>query len=236
MINTRAISSVLHDTIVELGDIESVHNYSFALGGGTNLALRYNHRVSKDIDLFCPELIGFRGFEKIERDLIDYYKKDIISLTYPSKLNDQFIFSRVLINKGSEFIKLELIQNTKNVKEIEVNKSITMLSVLDIGIMKLIAVADRMTKKDVYDLYLITDKIPLPTLFAELKNKQEKYNKPLDKSIFELNDNNNPVLKPQLLLAFDTMEMQSNKLKPDHLQNTLDIVSGSKGWHQARSS
>lgn len=38
--------------ISQLQNISSLSE--FALGGGTNLALQFNRRVSEDIDLFCP--------------------------------------------------------------------------------------------------------------------------------------------------------------------------------------
>mgnify|MGYP006347831583 CR=1 FL=1 len=36
-----------------------------ALGGGTNLAIRYQHRISTDIDIFFPGIIGKAGYVKI---------------------------------------------------------------------------------------------------------------------------------------------------------------------------
>ncbi|TJY65684.1 nucleotidyl transferase AbiEii/AbiGii toxin family protein [Sphingobacterium alkalisoli] len=35
------------------------------LNGGTNLAIRYNHRISTDIDIFFPHIIGKAGSLKI---------------------------------------------------------------------------------------------------------------------------------------------------------------------------
>lgn len=45
-----AVSPELRKTILELQQLSSVSKFS--LGGGTNLALRYSHRISIDIDLF----------------------------------------------------------------------------------------------------------------------------------------------------------------------------------------
>lgn len=70
----KAVSSALIRTIRELQDLKSLKK--FALAGGTNLALRYNHRESIDIDLFCPEIIGF----------VD-----------PTNINDQFTFLRFYV-------------------------------------------------------------------------------------------------------------------------------------------
>ncbi|SFF77588.1 Nucleotidyl transferase AbiEii toxin, Type IV TA system [Salegentibacter agarivorans] len=56
----KAVSPVLYQSIKELQSLKSLQ--SFALAGGTNLAVRYDHRESIDIDLFCTEIIGFKGF------------------------------------------------------------------------------------------------------------------------------------------------------------------------------
>jgi hypothetical protein len=45
-----AVTPVLLETIKEVQSFQSLS--LFALAGGTNLAFRYNHRASQDIDLF----------------------------------------------------------------------------------------------------------------------------------------------------------------------------------------
>ena len=57
----QAVSPALLQTIKELQQLPSLN--AFALAGGTNLALRYNHRISEDIDLFSTNIIGIEGFE-----------------------------------------------------------------------------------------------------------------------------------------------------------------------------
>lgn len=61
------ISNELEKTIKELQQLNSLSN--FYLAGGTNLAIRYSHRESVDIDLFCENIIGISGFELIEKEL-----------------------------------------------------------------------------------------------------------------------------------------------------------------------
>lgn len=58
-----AISPGLLKTIRELQSFESFEGS--ALGGGTNLAIRYHHRISTDIDIFFPHIIGNAGYERI---------------------------------------------------------------------------------------------------------------------------------------------------------------------------
>lgn len=52
-------------TIKELQSLSTLQ--LFFLVGRTNLALRFNHRESEDIDLFCQEKIGVSGFKEIEK-------------------------------------------------------------------------------------------------------------------------------------------------------------------------
>ena len=58
-----AVSPILKQTILELQNLSSISQFS--LGGGTNLALRYNHRVSIDIDFIAPKIIDRVTFDKI---------------------------------------------------------------------------------------------------------------------------------------------------------------------------
>lgn len=63
----QAVASELIVLLKKLQSFESLR--SFSLGGGTNLALRYHHRKSDDIDLFTDQIIGKEGFEKIRIEL-----------------------------------------------------------------------------------------------------------------------------------------------------------------------
>lgn len=71
----KAVSPILYQSIKELQSLESLQ--AFALAGGTNLAVRFNHRESIDIDLFCTEIIGFTGFQKIQQEVKDFYGKKL---------------------------------------------------------------------------------------------------------------------------------------------------------------
>ena len=51
----KAVSPILTAAVLELQELESLKN--FALGGGTNLAIRYHHRNSIDLDLFYPHIL-----------------------------------------------------------------------------------------------------------------------------------------------------------------------------------
>jgi predicted nucleotidyltransferase component of viral defense system len=152
-----AVSPALAKTITELQQLKTLGN--FALGGGTNLALRYNHRVSVDIDLFTNEIIGIAGFKKIVEEVTQFYGDNVTGLDYPCKLNGQFIFLRFFIKQKDAFIKVEVLQNFQRLDKIEVIDDIKLLSIKDVGLLKLMSASNRASKKDIYDLDFITDTI-----------------------------------------------------------------------------
>jgi hypothetical protein len=50
--------------ILELQALEGFENFSLA--GGSNLAARFQHRNSVDLDLFSSEVVGVKGWQVIE--------------------------------------------------------------------------------------------------------------------------------------------------------------------------
>ena len=228
-----AVSLQLIRTIKELQSLSSLSN--FALAGVTNLALRYNHRKSIDIDLFCNDIIGIEGFETIAKEIKAYYNNNVFSIDYPCKENDQFVFLRCFINKPNGAIKIELLQNMKTLFPIEIINDIRLISRKDIGLFKLESAANRTGKKDIYDLDFITDDISIVDLFNYLKSKKQKFNKPTDKTIFDMDEVVCPTINPKLLLKFDGGINKKNTL-PIHTDDIIDIKSGSKTWIASRTS
>lgn len=104
----EAVSSTLLKTIKELQALKSLHN--FALVGGTNLAMRYNHRESIDIDLFCPEIIGYKGFEKIQEEVQNFYRNNVFNFIDPTNINDQYTFLRFFVKKKILLLRLMLFK------------------------------------------------------------------------------------------------------------------------------
>ncbi|WP_270090284.1 nucleotidyl transferase AbiEii/AbiGii toxin family protein [Sphingobacterium sp. SYP-B4668] len=102
-----AISQGLLKTIRELQCFESF------LGGGTNLAIRYHHRISTDIDFFFPHIVGKAGYERIKEDIQNFYGARVFGLQFPCDINDQYIFLRFFVICDGETIKVEVLQNMK---------------------------------------------------------------------------------------------------------------------------
>lgn len=229
----KAVSPAICEIISQLQSIQSLSDFS--LGGGTNLAFQYNHRISEDIDLFYPNIIGKQGFNKVVEEVKEYYGARARSFDDPCDINDQFSFIRFFIDtKQGETIKVELLQNMKNLYDIEVKDNIKLLCKKDIGLFKLISAANRSAKKDIYDLDFITDEIPLIDLFEELKVKTLKFNTEEDKTIFDLNKNLSPIEFPELLLQFDNSTGTRNL--PMHSHDNISIIEGNKTWIESKIS
>jgi hypothetical protein len=225
-----AVSEVLLQTIKELQSLPSLSQ--FALAGGTNLAFRFNHRESQDIDLFCPEIVGVKHLEAIEKEIINFYaKKNVTGLDYPAdKENEQHSFFRCYITKpcGAR-IKVEIIQNMKMMDAVEVVDDVRLVTTKDLGLFKLVSGSTRAAKKDIYDLDFITEKISIIELYEALKVKNQLFNKKEDENIFNYNNNDCPTINPHLLLKFDGGVKQVG-VKPMHSNDTILIVDGGKTW------
>lgn len=225
-----AVTPELFSTIQELLSFESLKGFS--LGGGTNLAFRYNHRQSIDIDLFSPYLIGKEGFQKIINEAIEKYGDDVSRFDFPCDIDDQLIFLRFFVKKGDCSIKVEVLHNFKTLFEPEQINGLRLLSEKDLGLLKFTCAAERQCKKDIYDLDHITDRIPIIELFNLLKEKEKKYNSESDLTIF---DGPSPVQEPETLIQFDNPYVGDER-RPIHSNDRLDLMKGAKVWRTARSS
>lgn len=194
------VSNELESTIKELQQLKSLEN--FYLAGGTNLALRYNHRESVDIDLFCEDIIGFKGFEKIETELKKHFTTRISFFHYPTKQNDELVFIRVLIQTNKTIIKVEIIQGFKLFNPIEEINGIKLASETDIGLLKLDSLCNRYAEKDLYDLDYITEKTnhSLEKLMRLFETRKQYYLQNNINTIFSLSNQFCPIVNTEMLL------------------------------------
>ena len=229
-----AVSSELRKTILELQQLPSVSK--FALGGGTNLALRYSHRISIDIDFISPDIIQKEEFEQIISEVQEYYgEKLITSILINQDLGEQFVFLRMLIKAEKEIIKVEFLQNMKCLFETESLENIRLIHKNDIGLFKLMSATNRFAKKDIYDLDFITDEISLTALHNLLSEKRIKFHLPQHQCLFDLDIEKDFLDYPELLLEFDEPQ-HSKSHRPSHTHDRIDIIEGSKSWISARLS
>jgi hypothetical protein len=123
------------------------------LGGGTNLTIKYNHRVSIDIDLFSSGVVGRKRMHEIGAILREKYAEHNIELELENAKSENISFIRCEISRNDEDIKIEIIQNIKMLHPPEITADgIRLINDLDIASLKLLAASDRGEQKDFYDL------------------------------------------------------------------------------------
>ena len=130
--------------------------HRFYLAGGTGLALHLGHRFSVDLDFFspAPDSVG-----PYERALIREVFED---LTLIITFDKDTTFVASWHDVGISFFRLQqypLVQTP-----IKLDKT-PVATLEEIGAMKLAAIIDRGTRKDLVDLYFILQKVPLTALF-----------------------------------------------------------------------
>jgi len=200
----NGVSEDLKNTIKEI--MESPLLASFNLGGGTNLALKYNHRLSVDIDLFSAKIHSINELDEIANYFIDKYNlKETIDKYNFNKQDPYSEKAWIKIGIPALNTKIDIIQNLQLLKKPEIIDGIRLIHDDDIGALKLLAAANRGSQKDFYDLFLLTNKKPLEHYYELLMKRQKKFaniktifdepsNKPkinLEKDISSLCDFNN---------------------------------------------
>ncbi len=122
----------------------------FHLVGGTALAIRYEHRTSVDLDLFCNEQPDF----SLIRDALKAY------------FGADFVFENALTRVGI----FAYIRNVKAdivyfphpiIEQLEIGDGISLYSDADIAAMKVNAILGRGRKKDFWDMALLLNKYSL---------------------------------------------------------------------------
>ncbi|MBS9775737.1 MAG: nucleotidyl transferase AbiEii/AbiGii toxin family protein [Fusobacterium sp.] len=158
------------ESIKDLMEMKSLKD--FALGGGTNLAIKYSYRVSTDIDLFSSDIVGLSQMKSIEQELKEKFNDNIeIEIENPHSENLSFIRASMINNES--VIKVDIIQNIKFKNPIETIDGIRLINDLDIGALKLLSFADRGTRKDLYDLYFLQKKYGLEKLYDKLQLRNQ---------------------------------------------------------------
>lgn len=134
----------------------------FRLVGGTNLSLRYGHRLSVDIDLFTDTEYGsldYHIFEKFLQEHFPYYEcSDTTSIV-------GFGRGYYIGKSADEYIKLDLMYADPFLEEAETIDGIRMANVKDIIAMKMNVVSRGGRKKDFWDLHLLLGEYSLAKMF-----------------------------------------------------------------------
>lgn len=159
---------MLQSQTVEQGTLELLKGLmtipeleNFALVGGTNLALRYGHRLSIDLDLFTNE--------KFDTNIVFDAIVKVFPNTELSSKSENMLF--LYIND----IKVDIVLLPYPYLEpIEKIDGIRMVSVSDIIAMKLHAVSIRGVKKDFWDIAELLNYYTISDMLQFFKAKYSK--------------------------------------------------------------
>ena len=128
----------------------------FYLAGGTGLALHLGHRFSVDLDFFCPNAVAV-GPEA--RDALrQAFDDPSLAITYDT----DGTFVATWRGVGISYFRLPLYPLVEPTVDVE---GAPLATIEEIGAMKLAAVIDRGTRKDMVDLYFILCQVPIERLF-----------------------------------------------------------------------
>ncbi len=128
----------------------------FYLAGGSGLALHLGHRISVDLDFFSPEesAVGPTQRDALRRLLND----ESLVITYDT----DGTFVAIWQGAGLSFFRLPLYPLVQQPLLLD---GVPLATVPEIGAMKLAAVINRGTRKDMLDLYYLLQVVDLESVF-----------------------------------------------------------------------
>lgn len=134
---------------------------AFYLAGGTGLALRLGHRLSQDLDLFA----SLEGLDEALRQRIPLALQQTHALTILQDSPLGLVIEVDQVAVGLFTYGYPLLAPTETVNHVRV------AGLLDIGLMKVDAIAGRGLRKDFYDVFFIAQQIALERLFQASAEK-----------------------------------------------------------------
>lgn len=160
----EALTDSTRNAFQLLSDIDIIQN--FYLAGGTGLALHLGHRFSIDLDLFSENEEAVNTVERSRfREVLAHPDFEIL-------IDKDTTFVGNWKKVGVSFFRLEqypLIYPPHFLDGIKI------ASIADIGAMKLAAIIDRGTRKDLVDLYYILQHVPLEKVFQTAAKKYPNF-------------------------------------------------------------
>ena len=164
MLQLKTIQANTYELLQELSTVDSLA--SFALAGGTALALQLGHRISIDLDFLTMQEFDSNA---IFENLVNGFEIE----SYAVAQNSAAMFIRY----HSTTVKTDFLRHHYSLLRpiIEVD-GIRLYSLEDIAAMKLNAIANRGAKKDFYDIYSLFEYFSLATLLDFYKEKYHQMN------------------------------------------------------------
>lgn len=159
MLQTRTVEPRTLELLKELMTLSEVT--PFYLVGGTALALQLGHRISIDLDLFTTETFNKENLIEVLEErynvtleserksmlitYIDQIKVDFVKMNYP------ILFPPLLV------------------------EGVRMLDIKDIAPMKLKAIVQRGSKKDFFDIYFLSQIMPMSSIIELFQKKFKQH-------------------------------------------------------------
>ena len=151
---SRAVPASTRNVLKSLGARPEIAG-PFYLAGGTALALRLDHRISEDLDLFTPD--------EVEPDLLAARLEGAV-VTAASKGTLHVLLAGVRVS----FLHYPppLLYATSE------EEGIRVADARDVGVMKLAAAAGRGLRRDFVDLYVLAKRVaPLDALLTDFQRR-----------------------------------------------------------------
>jgi len=201
----EAIPDSVWRVLLGLSVLESLR--SAYLAGGTGLAIQLGHRVSVDLDFFFPE-----GSD--HRDVLEELPTLGMSATVMSQTlgHCEIMIDGIKVDFIRERIPLKYPLKSLTLD----HGKVAIADPLDIGSMKLFAIASRGSRKDFIDLYCLTlQRLPLGELLSSVVENQKglRFNSLLFlKGLIDFEEADQEV-QPTLLwdLSWDTVKANLTK-------------------------
>lgn len=132
---------------------------SFYMAGGTACSIQIGHRISVDLDFFSDT-----NFEP--QELLSSVKNEGVEL-------QNFELSKGTLKGWISDAQLSFFSYPYKLVSplVDFENNVRLASLLDIGLMKLTAIASRGSKKDFVDLFFILKQHSLTELFSNFENK-----------------------------------------------------------------
>jgi predicted nucleotidyltransferase component of viral defense system len=156
----NAVDKKLRDLLTELMNIEFLDE--FYLAGGTNLALRENHRISVDLDLFV-----YRDFSIEQSNFLNIKLKNTFGSRYQNiQVSEVGVFGSI------DNIKVDFVNFPYPLLEpIDSINDFRMASKIDIAAMKINDIVGRGSKNDFYDIDKLLEFFSMKEMLLAYKTK-----------------------------------------------------------------
>jgi hypothetical protein len=134
---------------------EALAGVPFVLAGGTALALQIGHRISVDFDWFCPA-------GQLPRDLAE--RVGLLDPAFQVIQDRQDTFECLIGGVKCSFFEFA----PRFAEAAETIYGLPLAPLLDIAAMKLIAISQRGSRKDFYDLHAVLQRIAFRQITSRL--------------------------------------------------------------------